>query len=98
MFFTLNICINVRLNIFMDVLIIRMTLLNIFNEEKVFELTNSVSTQFLNKPLKHTIMYNDRLRTTGGRYIPCKKRIAMNPNYVVEMGYEEVVGIIKHDL
>jgi len=98
MFSTLNICINVRLNILMYDLIIRRSLLNIFNEEKLFELTNSLSKQFFNKPFKHTIMYNDRLRTTGGRYIPSKKMIEINPKYVVEMGYEEVVGIIKHEL
>lgn len=68
------------------------------NEENLFALANKLSKQFFYKPFNHTVTFNYRLRTTGGRYLPTKKTIEINPKYVTEMDEEEVIGIIKHEL
>lgn len=68
------------------------------DEKELFELTNELSMQFFNKPFMHIVKYNNRLRTTGGRYIPAQKLIEINPKYVIEMDREELIGIIKHEL
>ncbi|GAE93570.1 metallopeptidase [Gracilibacillus boraciitolerans JCM 21714] len=61
-------------------------------------LTNELSSQFFNKEFNDKVQFNPRLRTTGGRYIPAKRVIELNPKYFGELGYEEFVGIIKHEL
>src|SRR5699024_1595240 len=68
------------------------------DEASLFALTNKLSKQFFNKPFIHTVIFNHRLRTTGGRYLPAYKTIEINPKYVIEMDEEEVIGIIKHEL
>lgn len=68
------------------------------NEKKLRELVNRLSLDFFNEPFRHYVTYNYRLRTTGGRYIPSKKTIEVNPKYVVEMSESDYIGIIKHEL
>lgn len=68
------------------------------NEKKLFELVNELSITYFHKPFMHEVYFNNRLRTTGGRYIPSKKVIELNPKYIVEMEKEEMIGIIKHEL
>lgn len=68
------------------------------NEQKLFELVNKLSWQFFNKPFKHKARYNNRLRTTGGRYVLNDKAIEINPKYVLEMSEDDYIGIIKHEL
>ncbi|MFC4025315.1 SprT family protein [Oceanobacillus longus] len=68
-------------------------------EEKVlFELVNKLSETYFHKPFRHDVRFNHRLRTTGGRYIPAKKLIELNPRYVTDMDEHEFMGIIKHEL
>lgn len=59
---------------------------------------NNISNTYFGKPFDHDARYNNRLRTTGGRYLPGKQMIEVNPKYVHEMPYNEVIGIIKHEL
>ena len=72
--------------------------MEILNGEDLFELVNELSWKYFNKPFKHDVIFNGRLRTTGGRYIPVKKLIELNPKYVIEMNEAEFIGIIKHEL
>lgn len=72
--------------------------LEILNEEALFKLVNQLSLEFFHKPFSHHVTFNNRLRTTGGRYLPHQKVIELNPKYLIEMGREEFVGIIKHEL
>lgn len=72
--------------------------MDLYKEETLFELVNKLSLEFFHKPFKHNVQYNNRLRTTGGRYIPVKKLIELNPKYAVEMDENEFIGIIKHEL
>ncbi|RKQ30945.1 SprT family protein [Oceanobacillus halophilus] len=68
------------------------------NEKDLYNLVNRLSIQFFNKSFRHKVVFNHRLRTTGGRYIPSKKVIELNPKYVQEMDGDEFIGIIKHEL
>ncbi|WP_087974541.1 SprT family protein [Oceanobacillus rekensis] len=70
----------------------------LLDEKELFELVNKLSEISFNKPFRHEVRFNHRLRTTGGRYIPGKKLIELNPKYLTEMNVEEFNGIIKHEL
>lgn len=70
----------------------------LLNEEELFQLVDRVSVQFFQKPFKHKVCYNHRLRTTGGRYLPASKCIELNPKYAIETNESEFIGIIKHEL
>ncbi|MEC5424711.1 SprT family protein [Virgibacillus sp. C22-A2] len=72
--------------------------MEILNEKELYRLVNELSITFFSKPFKHQVTFNSRLRTTGGRYIPGKKVIELNPKYVEEMNEDEFIGIIKHEL
>jgi len=72
--------------------------IRLINEDGLFNLTNELSKKHFHKPFKHVVKYNNRLQTTGGRYIPSLKTIEINPKYVREMKREAVIGIIKHEL
>lgn len=72
--------------------------LPILNEQELVVIVDRISKEFFNKPFMHEVIYNNRLRTTGGRYIPSLKRIELNPKYLIEMGEDEFIGIIKHEL
>ncbi|MBA2176808.1 SprT family protein [Halobacillus locisalis] len=60
--------------------------------------TNRISNMYFEKPFIHRVVFNPRLRTTGGRYIPSKRVIELNPKYLHELGEDEFEGIIKHEL
>ncbi|UFT99832.1 SprT family protein [Radiobacillus kanasensis] len=62
------------------------------------KLVHALSMEFFHKPFIDEVSFNARLRTTGGRYIPSKRKIELNPKYLTEIGREEFEGIIKHEL
>lgn len=68
------------------------------NEDKLYNLVNKISLNTFGEPFHDDIRYNYRLRTTGGRYIPSKRMIEINPKYILEMDEEDYIGIIKHEL
>ncbi|RDW17184.1 SprT family protein [Oceanobacillus arenosus] len=68
------------------------------NRQTLYNLVDKLSVEFFDKPFEHDVEFNHRLRTTGGRYIPAKKLIQLNPKYVTEMDNNEFIGIIKHEL
>ncbi len=72
--------------------------MSLINQAELEKLTNDLSEQFFDKTFVDSVRFNHRLRTTGGRYIPAKRVIELNPKYFTELGYEEFVGIIKHEL
>lgn len=67
-------------------------------EMELHRLVDEISKTFFHKPFLDEVSFNKRLRTTGGRYIPSKRKIELNPKYLDELGYEELEGIIKHEL
>lgn len=72
--------------------------MKLLDDKELHQLVNDISVLFFDKTYPDTVKYNYRLRTTGGRYIPTKRLIEINPKYCNEMDYEEVEGIIKHEL
>jgi SprT-like protein len=68
------------------------------NEKELKDLVNDISIEFFHKPFVDKVIFNSRLRTTGGRYLPMKRLIELNPKYLYEMDHNEFIGIIKHEL
>jgi SprT-like protein len=68
------------------------------NNADLLKLTNELSLKYFHKPYLDKAVFNNRLRTTGGRYIPSKRTIEINPKFLRELGMEEMIGIIKHEL
>jgi SprT-like protein len=66
-----------------------------FELQKIVE---EVSLELFGKPFLHKATFNNRLQTTGGRYLLKSHNIELNPKYYQERGIEELVGIIKHEL
>ncbi|WP_027964896.1 SprT family protein [Halalkalibacillus halophilus] len=62
------------------------------------QITEQISQNDFNRPFNDRIIFNPRLRTTGGRYIPTRRIIEINKKYYTELGRDELVGIIKHEL
>ncbi|MFZ3580196.1 SprT family protein [Virgibacillus sp. DJP39] len=72
--------------------------MNLLNEKDLYALVHDISMTFFKKPFTDVVRFNSRLRTTGGRYIPTKRLLELNPKYVLEMDEDEFIGIIKHEL
>lgn len=68
------------------------------DSEKLLQLVDQISKRFFGKPFIDKVCFNNRLRTTGGRYIPKHRTIELNPKYLDELEEEEFIGIIKHEL
>ncbi|HSI65972.1 MAG TPA: SprT family protein [Planococcus sp. (in: firmicutes)] len=62
------------------------------------ELIKEISQQFFRKPFRHQGIFNSRLRTTGGRYMLKSHNIEINPHSYGKFGFDELEGIIKHEL
>jgi SprT-like protein len=61
-------------------------------------LVEGLSNKYFHKPFKHKAVFNHRLRTTGGRYLLKSHNIEINRKYLEQLGEEELIGIIKHEL
>ncbi|WP_249872731.1 SprT family protein [Oceanobacillus saliphilus] len=72
--------------------------MTLLDDEELYQLVNDLSETCFNKSFQHDVRFNHRLRTTGGRYIPAKRLIELNPKYATEMDGSEFIGIIKHEL
>ena len=68
------------------------------NNEQLQDLTEKISLDIFKKPFRHKSLFNNRLQTTGGRYLLRSHNIEINPKYYEEHGLEELIGIIKHEL
>ncbi|GGE85609.1 SprT family protein [Priestia taiwanensis] len=67
-------------------------------KEEVQKLVEEVSLEYFGKPFKHNAVFNERLRTTGGRYLLGTHHIELNLHYYLCFGKEELVDVIKHEL
>ncbi|GAK09800.1 SprT family protein [Geomicrobium sp. JCM 19038] len=66
--------------------------------EELQQWTERLSKDRFYKPFNHTITFNRRLRTTGGRYLLHTHNIEMNPKQLEHFGIEEFEKIILHEL
>ncbi|TXC81881.1 SprT family protein [Metabacillus litoralis] len=68
------------------------------DDVKLQKLVEDLSLSLFHKTFKHKATFNNRLRTTGGRYMLGSHNIDINPKYYAEHGLDEMIGIIKHEL
>ena len=61
-------------------------------------LVEELSQQYFNVPFLHKAYFNDRLKTTGGRYLLPTHNIEVNKRLYERFGIEELRGIILHEL
>lgn len=61
-------------------------------------LVESISIEVFHKPFLHKATFNNRLRSTGGRYLLKTGNIELNKKYYEHFGKKELIGIIKHEL
>ncbi|WP_088105701.1 SprT family protein [Halalkalibacter urbisdiaboli] len=67
-------------------------------QEQLQKLVEDISITFFERPFLHEARFNNRLRTTGGRYLLRSHDIEINPKQFEAFGEEELIGIIKHEL
>ncbi|MGE6632122.1 SprT family protein [Bacillus sp. NPDC077027] len=68
------------------------------NQSELQQLTEHLSATLFHKKFRHQAKFNDRLKTTGGRYMLSTHDIELNRKYLEEHGIDELIGIIKHEL
>lgn len=61
-------------------------------------LVEELSQQSFGQPFLHKAYFNNRLRTTGGRYLLQSHNIEFNKKSYETFGIEELRGIILHEL
>lgn len=62
------------------------------------QLVEQLSKDCFGKPFRHKALFNNRLRTTGGRYKLRDGSIEINPAVLRLYDVDELKGIIKHEL
>lgn len=67
-------------------------------DHELQKLVIKISAAFFGKPFRHRAFFNPKLRTTGGRYLLNTHNIELNKKYLLQLGEEELIGIIKHEL
>ncbi len=72
--------------------------IRLMEEFQLQALVEKLSLDFFHKPFTHKALFNNRLRTTGGRYLLKSHNIEINRKYLEQLGEEELIGIIKHEL
>ncbi|GLB61000.1 SprT family protein [Cytobacillus sp. NCCP-133] len=68
------------------------------NDKDLQSLVEKISFESFEKPFRHKACFNARLRSTGGRYMLSSHHIEINKKYYEQLGLEELIGIIKHEL
>ncbi|MDZ5784247.1 SprT family protein [Marinococcus luteus] len=67
-------------------------------DKELTALTQKISVEKFQKVFKHRVSFNQRLRTTGGRYVLSTGNIEVNPKSMNNYGHQEVIDIVKHEL
>ncbi|MEK4701409.1 SprT family protein [Solibacillus sp. FSL R7-0668] len=67
-------------------------------DEQVQQLVEQLSLQYFNRPFIHKAYFNNRLKSTGGRYLLSSHDIELNKKLYDHFGIEELEGIILHEL
>ncbi|WML50181.1 SprT family protein [Neobacillus sp. PS3-34] len=66
--------------------------------QELQRMVEEISEKDFGKPFMHKAIFNSRLRTTGGRYLLRSHNIDINRKYLEQLGIQELIGIIKHEL
>jgi SprT-like protein len=67
-------------------------------DHELQELVKNISADLFGKPFRHQSFFNPKLRSTGGRYLLGTHNIEINKKYLEQLGEDELIGIIKHEL
>jgi SprT-like protein len=68
------------------------------NDQELQKVVEGISKDFFDKPFLHRALFNSRLKTTGGRYLLSSHNIEVNKKYLDQLGMDELISIIKHEL
>lgn len=68
------------------------------SDEELQQLTEKWSQQAFERPFKHRIWFNWRLKTTGGRYHLKDHHIDINPLMYEEFDLATLRGVVLHEL
>lgn len=71
---------------------------NGMQQRELQQLVQQLSIEAFGKPFRHEARFNNRLRTTGGRYKLLDGSIEINPTVLELYDLDELIGIIKHEL
>lgn len=66
--------------------------------EELQALTEKWSLEYFNRPFKHRVFFNRRLRTTGGRYHLDDGHIDINPLMYTEFSLDNLKKVVLHEL
>ena len=69
-----------------------------YTNEWLQQQVEELSLQRFGKPFKHQAYFYTRLQTTGGLYYHQSHNIAINPKILQKYDYDELVGVIIHEL
>lgn len=67
-------------------------------QEDLQKWIEDISLCTFNRPFLHKATFNNRLRSTGGRYHLDTHNLDFNPKILSAFGKETFIGIIKHEL
>lgn len=68
------------------------------SNEELNRLAQEISLEYFGRPFLHKASFNQRLRTTGGRYFLKTGMIEINYRVFALYGREELISILKHEL
>ncbi|MEG0443803.1 MAG: SprT family protein [Carnobacterium sp.] len=68
------------------------------NQKELQKLVEETSIHDFGPPFKHQATFNNRLRTTGGRYHLATHNLDFNLKILETFGMEEFIKVIKHEL
>ncbi|MGX0846661.1 SprT-like protein [Staphylococcus capitis] len=68
------------------------------NNIELQRLTENLAIKYFGVPFKHKAYFNQRLRTTGGRYLLKSHNIEINPKQLKHFGEDAIAQIVKHEL
>lgn len=68
------------------------------DNEQLQTLVEQLSIACFNKPFKHEARFNNRLRTTGGRYLLMSHAVEVNKKQWEIYGIDAITDIVKHEL
>ncbi|MCU5746535.1 SprT family protein [Staphylococcus sp. SQ8-PEA] len=68
------------------------------NDQDLQLLTERISEEYFDSKFSHQAYFNNRLRTTGGRYMLKSHHIEINPKQYEHYGEQALKDIIKHEL
>lgn len=71
---------------------------NELTDQELQSLVETISINDFGKAFKHQAFFNNRLRTTGGRYHLNSHHLDFNPRVFERYGLVELVNVIKHEL